>query len=78
MDSQSEICEYMLDAYKVLIGEKLHLNGEGFDRLRREQRKDDEDDSQMITSDLSHNQDPFHDDTRIESDELEVLRRKKF
>jgi len=32
----------MLDSYKVLIGEKIHLNGEGFDRLRREQIKDED------------------------------------
>ena len=42
LDCQIEICQSMLDSYKVLIGEKIHLNGEGFDRLRREQIKDED------------------------------------
>jgi len=37
LNNLSEICEKMLDSYRVLSGEKVGLNGEDFDRLRKEQ-----------------------------------------
>lgn len=37
---QNEICNLMLDSYKVHIGDKTHLNGEDFNRLRKEVSKE--------------------------------------
>ena len=68
--NQQRICEHMLDSYKVLIGDKINLNGDGFERLKEEK-------SQNITS-YTNSIDPMHDECHMDSQKLEIYRRKKF
>ena len=63
LENQLDTCEKMLDAYKVMVGEKVKINGEGFDRLRKEQqRQSDECSFQSV--------DPMHDETKLDSQKL--------
>ena len=66
----------MLDSYKVLSGEKAQINGEGFERLRKDQSSKDRlsSTSELNTEDI----DPTHDETKMDSQQLEIFRRKKF
>jgi hypothetical protein len=66
----------MLDSYKVLSGDKARINGEGFERLRKEQSSKERlsSTSQLNTEDI----DPINDETKMDSQQLEIYRRKKF
>jgi hypothetical protein len=56
------------------MGDKIHLNGEGFEELRNELMRE----SVELTSSLSREIDPINDETKKDTQQEEYFRRRKF
>ena len=74
MHKHGQICQAMLDSYMVSIGEKHKLTGEGFDALRSYTDSEDRFRTSSITIDV----DPTNDETRVDSQQADFNRKRRF